>query len=304
MKKYTLFIICTLLTGLLFTTCEPWIVPEAVFVNFNANGGQGDMKALRFMDGEKQSLTKNTYTRNGYIFDGWNTRSDGRGQNYTDRQNVTITKSVTLYAQWRQKQVISGTENGHEWVDLGLPSGLKWATCNIGATAPEGYGHYFAWGETNPKDNYNLGTYKYCNGSPDALTKYNTKTTFGTVDNKTILELTDDAAFVNWGGKWRMHTKAEHDELIKNCTWTWTIQDGVKGYKVASRTNENSIFLPAAGHRFGTSVYDVGSVGYYWSSSLNESNPGYAYGLYINSGDVGWSSGNRYRGNTVRAVCP
>ncbi|MBO5977859.1 MAG: InlB B-repeat-containing protein [Bacteroidales bacterium] len=112
MKKYTLFIICTLLTGLLFTTCEPWIVPEAVFVNFNANGGQGDMKALRFMDGEKQSLTKNTYTRNGYIFDGWNTRSDGRGQSYTDRQNVTITKSVTLYAQWTKIYKVHFNANG------------------------------------------------------------------------------------------------------------------------------------------------------------------------------------------------
>ena len=112
MKKYSFLIICTLLTGLLFTTCEPWIVPEAVFVNFNANGGQGDMKALRFMDGEKQSLTKNTYTRNGYIFDGWNTRSDGRGQSYTDRQNVTITKSVTLYAQWTKIYKVYFNANG------------------------------------------------------------------------------------------------------------------------------------------------------------------------------------------------
>ena len=303
MKKYSFLIICTLLTGLLFTTCEPWIVPEAVFVNFNANGGQGDMKALRFMDGEKQSLTKNTYTRNGYIFDGWNTRSDGRGQSYTDRQNVSITKSVTLYAQWRQKQVISGTENGHDYVDLGLPSGLKWATCNVGATAPEGYGDYFAWGETSPKDNYDWSTYKYCNGSYLTLTKYNTKSDYGTVDNKTTLDLSDDAARANWGGKWRMPTKAEHDELIKNCTWTWTIQDGVKGYKVASRTNGNSIFLPAAGSRYGTSVDFVGSSGGYWSSSLSESDPYFAFLLYFISDYVDWCGSYRDDGHPVRAVC-
>ena len=303
MKKYSFLIICTLLTGLLFTTCEPWIVPEAVFVNFNANGGQGDMKAQRFEDGEKQALTKNTYTRNGYIFDGWNTRSDGRGQLYADRQNVSITKSVTLYAQWRQKQVISGTENGHDYVDLGLPSGLKWATCNVGATAPEGYGDYFAWGETSPKDNYDWSTYKYCNGSYLTLTKYNTKSDYGTVDNKTTLDLSDDAARANWGGKWRMPTQAEHDELIKNCTWTWTIQDGVKGYKVASRTNGNSIFLPAAGSRYGTSVDFVGSSGGYWSSSLSESDPYNAFLLYFISDYVDWCGSYRDDGHPVRAVC-
>ena len=210
---------------------------------------------------------------------------------------------MTLYAQWKQEQVVSGSENGYDYVDLGLPSGLKWATCNVGATAPEGYGDYFAWGETNPKDNYNWSTYKYCKGSYDTMTKYCTQSSYGTVDNKTTLELSDDAARANWGGKWRMPTKAEQDELRNNCTWTWTTQSGVNGYKVTSKTNGNSIFLPAAGSRYGTSVGDVGSFGYYWSSSLYESSPGSAYYLYFNSGSVDWYYYYRYDGHTVRAVC-
>ena len=305
MKKYSFLIICTLLTGLLFTTCEPWIVPEAVFVNFNANGGQGDMKALRFMDGEEQALTKNTDTRNGYIFDGWNTRSDGRGQRYADRQNVSITKSVTLYAQWRQKQVISGTENGHDYVDLGLPSGLKWATCNVGATTPEGYGDYFAWGEIAPKYDYSWETYKYCNGSETSLTKYCDNSSYGYngfTDNKTTLDLSDDAARVNWGGKWRMPTEAEQVELRNNCTWTWTTKNGIKGYKVTSETNGNSIFLPAAGRRYDTSVLNVGSYGRYWTSSLYQDDSYYALCLGFDTESISTYYSVRHNGHAIRAV--
>ena len=217
---------------------------------------------------------------------------------------------MTLYAQWESAGgsggggSTSGTENGYEWVDLGLPSGLKWATCNVGATSPEGYGDYFAWGETSPKSNYAWSTYKYCNGSKTTLTKYNTDSDYGTVDNKTTLELSDDAARVNWGGKWRMPTRAEQDELRNNCTWTWTTQNGINGCKVTSKTNGNCIFLPAAGYRGGTSVYDVGSRGYYWSSSLGEYYPNNAYYLYFGSGDVDWGGNYRHYGRTVRAVCP
>ncbi|MBR5532185.1 MAG: T9SS C-terminal target domain-containing protein, partial [Bacteroidales bacterium] len=134
----------------------------------------------------------------------------------------------------------SNTEN--EYVDLGLPSGIKWATCNVGANSPEDYGDYFAWGETEPKDYYDWSTYKYCNGSYDIMTKYFTDSDYGTVDNKTTLELTDDAAHVNWGGNWRMPTKAEQDELrnTDNCTWEWTTLNGVEGYKVISKKNGNS----------------------------------------------------------------
>ena len=192
--------------------------------------------------------------------------------------------------------------NGHAYVDLGLPSGLKWATCNVGANSPEEYGDYFAWGETQPKDYYDWCTYKYCNGSYRTMTKYCVVSYCGTVDNKTTLEFTDDAARVNWGGKWRMPTKAEQDELKSNCTWTWTTQNGVKGYKVTSKINGNSIFLPAASSR----RYDdliAGSGGNYWSSSLSTDYSDLAYFVYFNSGGVGLSGSGRYEGHSVRAVC-
>ena len=165
----------------------------------------------------------------------------------------------------------------HEYVDLGLS--VKWATCNVGASKPEEYGDYFAWGETQPKSTYNWSTYKYCNGSYNTLTKYNNSSSYGTVDNKTQLELSDDAARANWGGSWRMPTRAEQGELRENCTWTWTTQNGVNGYKVTSKKNGNSIFLPAAGYRDVSSLSNAGSYGDYWSSSLFSGSPSRAYDL-------------------------
>lgn len=199
----------------------------------------------------------------------------------------------------------SNTENVHEYVDLGLPSGIKWATCNVGANSPEDYGDYFAWGETEPKDYYDWSTYKYFNGSYDTMTKYFTDSDYGTVDNKTTLELTDDAAHVNWGGNWRMPTKAEQDELrnTDNCTWEWTTLNGVEGYKVISKKNGNSIFLPAAGYRYDDSLHYAGSYGLYWSSSLNTSSGYYAYRLSFGSDYVGCYYRYRYLGQSVRPVC-
>jgi len=272
-------------------------------LSFDANGGEGTMAAQVFEAGVSQALVSNAFTREGYNFIAWNSNADGSGTSYTDKQSITLTQDITLYAQWYQEQVVSGTENGHDYVDLGLPSGTKWAICNLGATAPEGYGDYFAWGETEPKTNYEWSTYKYCNGSYLTLTKYNnTNSSFGMVDNKTTLDLSDDAARANWGGKWHMPTQAEQDELRNNCTWTWTTQNGVNGYKVTSKTNGNSIFLPAGGYRSGTSVSYVGSYGYYWSSSLYESNPYLACNLYFYSAKVDWNNLSRYNGHTVRAV--
>ena len=194
---------------------------------------------------------------------------------------------------------------GHEYVDLGLPSGLKWATCNIGATTPEGYGDYYAWGETETKSTYDWSTYKWCNGSKTTMTKYCTDSDYGYngfTDNKTTLELSDDVAHVKWGGSWRLPTKAEFKELEENCTWTWTTQNGVKGYKVTGKTNGNSIFLPAAGCRGSSSLSGAGSVGVYWSSSLNESYSYSAWYLYFNSDDVYANGYYHCSGQSVRAV--
>ena len=173
--------------------------------------------------------------------------------------------------------------------------------CNVGATAPEEYGGYYAWGETEEKSDYSWSTYKYCNGTSTSITKYCTQSSYGTVDNKTTLEPGDDVAHVKWGGSWRMPTEAEQQELCDNCTWTWTTLNGVNGYRVTG-PNGNSIFLPAAGYRYGTEVYSRGSAGYYCSSSLL-SYPIEAYYLCFYSSDYVWSSYNRYYGLTVRPVC-
>ena len=199
---------------------------------------------------------------------------------------------------------------GHA-IDLGLS--VKWADMNVGASKPEDYGEYFAWGETEPKDVYNWNTYKWCsNGRWTGITKYtypdgqeegiwyNNNTFVG--DNKTTLDPDDDAAHVNWGGAWRMPTRAEQDELRNKCSWSWTTQNGVNGYKVVG-PNGNSLFLPAAGCRRADYLSDVGSWGLYWSSSLVEYYSGYAYSLYFDSGYVYWYDYDRFIGFSVRPVC-
>ena len=196
-------------------------------------------------------------------------------------------------------------ENGYEWVDLGLS--VKWATCNVGATTPEEYGNYYAWGETTPKTSYNWSTYKWCNGSYTTMTKYCYKSTYGTVDDKTVLDKEDDAASVNMGGSWRMPTEAEQYELRNECTWKWTDDyngTGVAGRIVTSKINGNHIFLPAAGFRVDSDLYSAGSYGRYWSSSLGTSYSDYAYGLIFNSDGVNWDYYDRYCGRSVRGVCP
>lgn len=187
-------------------------------------------------------------------------------------------------------------------IDLGLS--VKWANMNVGATKPEGYGDYFAWGETKSKGVYEWSTYKWCNGSHRSQTKYCVSSDYGIVDNKTTLEQEDDAAYMNWGGTWRMPTKKELEELMANCTWTWTTQKGVNGCQVTSKVNGNSIFLPAAGERYGSLVYNAGSRGCYWLSSLGTpgSNDAVNIFFYLDYEDCGYFS--RYHGQSVRAVCP
>ena len=187
-------------------------------------------------------------------------------------------------------------ESGHEWVDLGLPSGLKWATCNVGANSPEEYGDYFAWGETETKTDYSWDTYKFTTDGGSTFTKY-TET-----DGKTTLDPEDDAAAVNWGGKWRMPTDDEWTELRENCTWTWTSLNGVNGYEVKSNANGNSIFLPAAGYPSDDGLDDAGNYGYYWSSSLITDDPSYAWDVYFLSVGVGRGSDGRCLGQSVRPV--
>ena len=189
------------------------------------------------------------------------------------------------------------TINGHEYVDLGLPSGLKWATCNVGAETPEAYGNYYAWGETSTKSSYsssNSATYEL---------SYSQLRSQGYIDSEGNLTAQYDAATANWGGDWRMPTYSEQEELLNNCTWTWTTQNGVNGYKVTSKVNSNYIFLPAAGYRYGSSLGSAGGSGYFWSSTPSESNGYGAYGLGFDSDLHCMSYSHRSNGLSVRPVC-
>ncbi len=191
-------------------------------------------------------------------------------------------------------------------VDLGLS--VNWAGWNVGATAPEEYGGYYAWGETAEKSDYEWATYKWCNGSWDTLTKYCTDSSYGRVDNKTVLEPADDVARKKWGNGWRMPTKDELSELMNtnNCTWEWITYNGVNGYKVTgkplSNGKRNSIFMPATGYRYGTSLYGAGSIGYYWSGTLYSSDSYDAYELDFYSDSRYVYDDSRYYGRSVRPV--
>ncbi len=173
---------------------------------------------------------------------------------------------------------------GHEYVDLGLS--VKWATCNVGASSPKECGDYFAWGETKPKKEYteeNSVTYG------DAI--------IGSTGNAQY-----DAARANWGGRWRLPTKEEIQELLDNCTHKWTTRNGVKGLLFTSKKNGKSIFFPAAGLHYGSSLYRAGEYGGYWSATPDESNSSRACSLDFSSGSAGWNWGNRYYGRSVGPV--
>jgi hypothetical protein len=182
----------------------------------------------------------------------------------------------------KDKEPTRNEENGHEWVDLGLS--VKWATMNVGATKPEEYGDYFAWGETTPKATYTKENYTY-------------------KENPKSLPLSVDAANANWGGNWRLPTSKELRELVDNCIWTWTIQNGHKGYIVTSKKNNQSIFLPAAGCRnVGTRTIDEGVSGSCWSYTPYGSSTQDVYDIFFCEATfyVSWSK--RYLGRSVRPV--
>lgn len=196
------------------------------------------------------------------------------------------------------------SKEDHDYVDLGLPSGTLWATCNVGASSPEEYGDYFAWGEIEPKNDYSVSTYKYCKGTFSTLTKYCTNSSCGTVDNKTELEPSDDAATANWGSGWQMPSYEQFDELFNSSytATTWTTLNGVSGYEITSKSNGNSIFLPAAGCRYDTSLGSAGSGGGYWSRSLSENFSHNACYQYFYSGGIDAYDDDRHYGRSIRPV--
>ena len=191
-------------------------------------------------------------------------------------------------------------------VDLGLPSGTIWATRNVGANSPEEYGDYFAWGETEPKDNYIWDTYKWLESVVSGhwnFIKYNTDANQGVVDDKTELDPEDDAAYVNWGSSWRMPSREQLDELMENCTWEWTQMNGVNG-QLLTGPNGKTLFFPAAGESL---VYSMGQYGYYWSRSIFFVPPYYyftqnASNIQLGSDYMEVNCSSRCIGATVRAV--
>ena len=207
--------------------------------------------------------------------------------------NLTATCTVTV------RQPVTGA------VDLGLS--VKWASFNVGATAPEEYGDYFAWGETESKTDYSWSSYKWCNGDYNKLTKYclGDQSYYWngerTPDGKTVLDPEDDPAITNWGGTWRTPTDAEWTELRHKCTWTWTSRNGVNGFLITA-TNGNSIFLPAAGYRDGSALKYTGAGGLYWSSSLHPNDSSQAWGITLDSYYVSRVRNDRRFGVSVRPV--
>lgn len=246
---------------------------------------------------EGSSLSKYTFSINGL----------DAGTTYYYRAYIKVNDAVYYGDVQSQTTFGKKTENnykiinGHKFIDLGLPSGLLWATCNVGAATAADDGNYYAWGETAPQstNSYNWASYKFSS----SLTKYNSS------DNKTVLDKDDDAAYVNWGSSCRMPTQDEFSELLNsaNCTWTWTSQTtssgySINGYKVTSTTNGNSIFLPASGYRSNGRLYNRGSGGLYWSSTLYSGDAGFACCLYFYSSSHGCYDDYRCYGRPVRPV--
>ncbi len=244
---------------------------------------------------ENEAVKIEAIAFDGHCFVEWN---DGNTDN---PRAIIVTQDTAFIAMFRHADI----HENHEYVDLGLPSGTLWATCNVGATKPEEYGDYFAWGETKPKEKYswdNEGEYKW--GVENDIAPNYGMTKYNVTDGKTVLEAADDAATANWGGAWRMPTVAEQEELRTECTWTLTDNynnTGVAGQIVASKAegNTNFIFLPLAGFYGDTTLKAVELECRYWTSSLCEYNPEIAY--VISRGFFGTSG--RCLGIPVRPVC-
>lgn len=313
---YPFAVICMLL--LLMCGCKK---KETFTVTFDANGGTGTMCPQIFVEDEPQALRLNEFSCDNCTFSYWSplkqhvfSTPESPKNEYRNGETITVSANMTLYAHWASNGTnpTSGPTPPepprHEFVDLGLPSGTKWATCNVGADTPEEYGDYFAWGEVSPKSSYTWANYKYCNGDFNSLTKYCSMSSFGDngfTDNLKVLEQSDDAATVNWGANWRTPTTDEIYELRRNCTMTWSLQNGVEGM-LFTGPNGNSIFLPKAGSRDENVLNSAGISGYYWLSNLGYVDQYGMYGAYyyklFQSTQEFVSQNSRKLGMSVRPV--
>lgn len=227
-----------------------------------------------------------------------NLRGDVNDDGQVDIDDVTCLIDYILKGSWPDDQ------DSHEYVDLGLPSGTLWATCNVGASSPEEYGDYFAWGETATKDEYTYENYKWWYFDENGyryISKYNYDSYFGPVDNKTELEPEDDAARVNWGTSWCMPSLEQVGELVNSCSWQWTQRNGVIGHLLTG-PNGNTMFLPAAGYYEGGTIEYAGTYGNYWSRALYTHLPDRAFCIYFDSEYWDSEDLSRYNGHVIRAV--
>ena len=297
-------------SGNLTDKCQVTVVISATSVSL-------DLTELTLAPGETVTLKATVLPEDTTDEVEWST-SDENIATVKDGEVTAVAEGeATITAKAGDKSATCSVkvESKMKAVDLGLPSGLKWAECNLGAEKPEDYGDYYAWGEVEPyyssqdpltwkegkSGGYCWPSYKWCNGDASALTKYNTDSSRGSVDNKTVLDPEDDAAHVILGGKWRMPTDAEWTELRTECTWTWTTQNGVNGRLVTGK-NGNSIFLPAAGYRHNANLGYAGAIGNYWSSSLDTDYPFGAWDVSFDSGNVAGYYFDRFLGLSVRLV--
>ena len=297
-------------------------------ITATANDGSGKyatcsvtvIRLVSSIELDKTSLTLNVNENATLTATVWPQTANNTGITWSSSNTsvVTVSSSGVVTGKYKGEAVITVTaDDGSgitaecavsvviavpETVDMGLS--VKWASFNLGASKPEEYGDYYAWGETEPKEKYSWSTYKFGTRSIGPFSKYNTKSSYGSIDDKTVLEPEDDVAHVKLGGNWRMPTDEEWTELRTKCTWTWVTsynRTGING-RLVTATNGNSIFLPAAGRRYDSDLNYAGSYGGYWSSSLNTDYPYDARNVYFYYDNVYRYYYNRFYGLSVRPV--
>ncbi len=257
---------------------EPVIVQYTV--TYNANGGVGSMSSVTVNANQTITVAANTFTRSGYTFTKWCTDAKcSGGYVYKSGDNLVVTSDITLYAQW------DDDANGYEYVDLGLS--VRWATMNVRAVHVHIYGGYYSWAEIESKSDYSYSTYTSASKAQDILSS-------------------EDVATQEMGGKWRMPTKDEWQELIDNCSWDWTTIKATPGYVITSKINGKTIFLPAAGYYSGTNRENVDEYGCYYSktSAGDVFNRGWGYALEFDKTSIEVNDVYGFQGYTVRAVLP
>jgi hypothetical protein len=281
MKRSILSVLGVFLALAFLVSCENNESPESPICEIVvASDGEGAVAianntglAVTILKGN--SLEVVATPDDGYEFIGWFVGDDATPVSTEAAYTFVVSRSVVLVAKFRFPFAATGSVGGHEFVDLGLPSGLKWATCNVGATEIYGRGGHYAWGETEVKSNYTTWeNYRLCDGTDEYMTRYNGH------DGNKILGLSDDAAYCEWGDSWRMPTQAEMQELCENCTFESVKVEGVLGLKVKG-PNGRCIFLPAASYRGSTGNVLLGWLCYWTSSVFTDSYPN-AYCLYLN----------------------